>query len=84
LIPTTGLELKYAVTRHFNLEGSVQFAWQDTGDLAEDGANHLILGTSGLAARNWHVNLNGRCDSEIVNADNANRDLLNRIYLTVA
>ncbi|MGH8502821.1 MAG: hypothetical protein ACREVE_10210 [Gammaproteobacteria bacterium] len=84
LVPSTGLNLNYAFTRRFELEGSMHYLWQETGDRQEDAASYVITGANWLAGRDWRVSLNGRWDGEVLKADHAHRDLLNRVYLGIA
>lgn len=84
LVPSTGFKLKYAMTRHFALEGSMRYLWQVSGDREEDASSYMSMGASWAAAADWRVSLNGRLDGELVKADEANRDLLNRVYMTIA
>src|SRR5680860_538993 len=84
LVPSTGIKLKYAMTRQFALESAMRYLWQVTGDREEDASSYMSMGASWAASADWRVSLNGRWDGELVKADEANRDLLNRVYLTIA
>lgn len=84
LIPATGFKLAYAITRHFDLEGSMQYLWQDTGSPEENAASHASLGANWLLDQHWRISLGGRWDGEVLKEDDANRGLLNRIDFTIA
>jgi len=84
MVPSTGFKLKYSLTRQFALEGAMRYLWQNTGDRQEDASSYMSMGASWAAFPAWLVSLNGRWDGDVVQADEANRDLLNRVYLTIA
>jgi hypothetical protein len=84
VIPATGFKLKYSLSRDFELQAGMKYLWQQTSRIEEDAASHAMLGLSWLFDRHWRVSLNGRWDGEILKEDALHRDLLNRVYLSVA
>lgn len=81
LVPATGIKFRYAPTRSFELEASMNYQWQQPG--TEDVGSYATLSASWQVDRDWRVSLNGRWDGGVDTADDVNQDLLNRIDISL-
>jgi hypothetical protein len=73
LVPEAGFILAYAITRNFDLDGLINYLWQEPGSAEKNAARHALLGVNWSVDQHGRVSLGGRWDGDVLKEDYAKR-----------